>query len=698
MTRQEEGKEPGISPVRSRIRKLDPVTIAQIAAGEVVERPGSVLRELVENSVDAGARRIEIDFEQGGVELLRVVDDGHGIAPDDLELALTSHATSKLQKSEDLESIATLGFRGEALASIASVSRLTIQSRPSGADFGHQVICEGGVIGPMQPWTGPQGTRIEVRNLFYNTPARKKFLKAQSAETAFLMETVQRLMLAVNRLGETAPYLLIRNHGKVTLDAPAAIDLRARAEILWGSEVASDLLEVEGKGQGMRLVGVVSNNRIDRSTTKFQHFLVNGRCVRDRNIAHALAEAYRGLLMVGRFPVGILMLEIDPTLVDVNVHPAKAEVRFRDGQAIHHLVNKAIRERLRRENIQPALTLPSMGAGNPFTQPAAPLELTAGPRPTTSLPFPTPFSGSRIPTPIQPLPAWVPPTQPPRSEYEPQPSSWNPLAGGNQAKAPIEPASAERLTGNPASISPVQPGPLTPDVSAASVTDFNDLVRKQTPAAMPPPDPVSATSQRSAEGDFRALSDGASGRFLQVYDSYLVVETDKGVMVIDQHALHERILYDQLKQKHAQGPLPMQRLLLPEVVDFPQAQADLLLERKAEWNALGFEIENYGSGSLAVLGLPQILGNRSAGSVFRNLAEKLVLTEIFPTREEMLHSLMALLACHSAVRANERLTPEQMEALLAQRHLALDPNHCPHGRPTALFLSRQDLEKQFGRI
>jgi len=686
------------TPAPKRIRKLDPVTIAQIAAGEVVERPGSVVRELVENSVDAGSRRIEIDFEQAGVELLRIVDDGHGISPDDMELALTSHATSKLEKSEDLERISTLGFRGEALASIGSVSKVCIQSRARGAGLGYQITCEGGILSPIQPWMGPEGTRIEVRHLFYNTPARKKFLKAQSAETAFLMETIQRLMLAVNRLGEKAPYLVVRNHGRVVLDAPAGINLKSRAEILWGAEVASDLLEVEAKGPGMRLIGVVGNNRIDRSTTKFQHFLVNGRCIRDRNISHALLEAYRGLLMVGRFPVGILMLEIDPTQVDVNVHPAKAEVRFRDSQSIHHLVHRAIRDRLRRENIHPALNLPSAGEVVPAPKSVPPLALSSGPRPTPELPFPQ--SGPRIPTPIRPVPAWEPPARQAPSTVAPMPVGWDPFRG----KTEIRP---QEVSNRPVSERPNDPVPVpqpgtqlekqpTSSTHPAPVEGSVSLpptVPDATDSFQPPPTVSRPDPDLAQSGPLET-----AGRFLQVYDSYLVVETEKGVMVIDQHALHERILYDQLKTRFQSGALPMQRLLLPEVVDFAPAQADHLLEKKEEWHSLGFELESYGGGAIAVLGLPVVLGNRSPAKVFRDLAERLLQTEIFPSREDMLHSLMALVACHSAVRANERLSPEQMEALMAQRHLALDPNHCPHGRPTALLLSRSDLEKQFGRI
>lgn len=701
---------------RRPICRLDPVTIAQIAAGEVVERPGSVVRELVENSVDAGAGRIEVDFEQGGIELLRIVDDGQGIESGEIELALTSHATSKLSKSEDLERIDTLGFRGEALASIASVSRTILQSRAQGRDLGVQATCDGGILGPITPWTGPQGTRIEVRNLFHNTPARRKFLKAQSAETTYLMETMQRLMLALCRLGNRAPHLVVRNQGKVTLECPAGASLRERAEILWGVEVASDLLEVAAKSPGMRLFGVIGNNRIDRATTKFQHFLVNGRCIRDKSLSHALMEAYRGLIMVGRFPIGILALEIDPAQVDVNVHPAKAEVRFRDSQAVHHLVFKAVRERLRRENIHPTLTMDSPVPGLPSMAPATPFGLGAAafapvdfslenrwmpPKGDTPshIPQSDGIKKSEPPFGLEPSPGPAPHFEFP---YPQQKRSVSESVSTAEKALPVSGSAAFPPTGPVAPLDEwVAPGERlagSPPVSARELSAIGEGPNENLTQKV-----ESKSGANPSKGGIGLPADlfsaqDSSGRFVQVFDSYLIVETDKGVMVIDQHALHERILYDQLKKKLESGNLPMQRLLLPEVVDFPSGQAQTVLDQKDSWQKLGFEIESFGGGAIAVGGFPVVLSGRSPGKVFRNLAEKLLQNDLLPTREEMLHSLMALLACHSAVRANERLTPPQMEALLEQRQLALDPNHCPHGRPTALLLSRQDLEKQFGRI
>ncbi len=656
---------------RRPIHRLDALTIAQIAAGEVVERPGSVVRELVENAVDAGAKRIEVDFEQGGIELIRIVDDGHGITREEIALALTSHATSKLSKSEDLDQIQTLGFRGEALASIGSVSRTLLQTRTADQTVGAQASCDGGVLGPITPWTGPQGTRIEVRNLFHNTPARRKFLKAQSAETTFLIETVQRLMLALSRLGAMAPHLVVRNQGKVALECPSGAMLRERAEILWGVEVASDLLELEAKGPGIKLTGVIGNNRLDRATSKFQHFLVNGRWIRDKSLNHALMEGFRGLIMVGRFPVGILILEVEPGLVDVNVHPAKAEVRFRDSQVVHHLVFKAVRERLRRENIHPTLTMTTSLAG------------------TKSLPM---GLGAAAFSPLlftqqnqwQDLGSFGPPDEHPlalKPPVRPAPG----LDFPKEFPRGLGPPSLHEIASN-----------LSPKIEplAAWENGLPTESRVSEPHGVSNPNPT--PNQPNPKNLFPA--NHALGRFVQVFDSYLIVEIEKGVMVIDQHALHERILFDQIRKRLELGALPMQKLLIPEVVEFQSGQAQAILDQKTAWEKLGFEIESFGGGAIALGGFPVVLAHRSPSAVFQNLAEKLLQNDLLPTREEMLHSLLAMIACHSAVRANERLTPLQMEALVEQRQLALDPNHCPHGRPTALLLSRQDLEKQFGRI
>jgi DNA mismatch repair protein MutL len=350
-----------------RIRQLPPTVITKIAAGEVIERPASVVKELLENSIDAGARRIEIDLDQGGAELIRVVDDGGGIAADDLPLAFSSHATSKLSDADDLFRIATLGFRGEALASIGGVAQVTLQSRPTDAADGAEIACHGGELSPVRPWNGSPGTRIEVRHLFYNTPVRRKFLRTVATEVGHVSEAVTRLALANAGL-----HVVLRHNGKMVFEVATSAGLLDRLRLFFGREVADSVYEIEAIHGPVRLRGYVADPSCDKGTPKLQYLFVNGRWVRDRSLGHALQEGYRGLLMTGRYVVAFLFLDMPPDAVDVNVHPTKAEVRFRDGQALYQLVLATVRDRLRKANLVPRLQVPREAAFLP--SPAKPGE------------------------------------------------------------------------------------------------------------------------------------------------------------------------------------------------------------------------------------------------------------------------------------------------------------------------------------
>src|SRR5438067_2019333 len=344
-----------------RILQLPPEVVTKIAAGEVIERPASRVKELLENAIDAGARRIEIDLEQGGAELIRVVDDGCGSEPDALPLAFASHATSKLRDADDLFRIGTLGFRGEALASISGVAQVTLQSRPPERPDGAELTCHGGQLAPVRSWNGSPGTRIEVRHLFYNTPVRRKFLRTTATEVGHVCEAVTRLALSYPTL-----HLVLRHNGKLVHEVPGTAGLSDRIRLFFGAEVADRLYQLE-TGQGpVRLRGYVADPSCERGNAKLQYLFVNGRCVRDRSLGHALQEGFRGLLMTGRYAVAFLFLELPPEAVDVNVHPTKSEVRFRDGQALYHLVLSAVRERLRLADLTPRLHAPAAGpAGSP---------------------------------------------------------------------------------------------------------------------------------------------------------------------------------------------------------------------------------------------------------------------------------------------------------------------------------------------
>jgi DNA mismatch repair protein MutL len=594
-----------------RIQLLPASVVTKIAAGEVIERPASVVKELLENSVDAGATRIDVDVEQGGTECLRVVDNGGGIAALDLPLAFASHATSKLTTADDLFRIHTLGFRGEALASIGGVAQVTLQSRPPGCPCGAEVSCQGGELSPVRDWNGAPGTRIEVRHLFYNTPVRRKFLRTTATEMGHISEAVTRLALAQSGL-----HLTLRHNGKLVYEVAATTGLRERIGLFFGAEVRDRLYEVEGSQGPVRLRGWIGDPACERGNAKLQYLFVNGRWVRDRSLGHALQEAYRGLLMTGRYAVAFLLLDLPADQVDVNVHPTKSEVRFRDASQLYHLVLASIRERLRAANLTARLQVPT------------------GAMPGDSL-RPEPWStGFSLPRPEPGLPGPFP--SPPRDQ------------------------------------APVGSTPLSAPAPAETRSD----------GALPSGWPAWP---------------GTAEKALQVHDAYIVVETAEGMLVIDQHALHERILFEQLKARLRTRDLEVQRLLIPEPVDLTAEQAARALEHREALAELGLGVEDFGGGTVLLTSYPAILASRPPSSILLAVVDHLVTKERPPSREVLLNDLLSLMACHGAVRAGDRLGPEEIRALLAQRHLADDTHHCPHGRPTALLFSREELDRQFRR-
>jgi DNA mismatch repair protein MutL len=623
--------------VMARIQQLSPLVVNKIAAGEVIERPASVVKELLENAVDAVSRRIDVEIEQGGVDLIRVVDDGCGIVAEDLPLAFASHATSKLASADDLFHVETLGFRGEALASIGGVAQVMLQSRPPDQTCGAQITCNGGELGEVRPWNGSPGTRMEVRHLFYNTPVRRKFLRTPSTEIGHISEAFTRLALAHSRstfesdvergVREMGLHLMLRHNSKTVYDIPASTVLLDRIAAFFGTEVSNQLYAVESHQGSATLTGYIADPACERGTARMQYLFINGRWVRDRTLGHAIQEAYRGLLMTGRYAVTFLFLDLPPDQVDVNVHPTKAEVRFRDSQALHHLVFSTIRQRLRAQNLTARLQLPSS---------MKPTE-ALGASPVAYAP------GSPVPSP--------------------------------QAAAPFDPA--------PWSLSPPanEHGPALPFVSPRSSSV--PVPVEVAPASPPPPQPTEAHPPE---------------KIIQLYDSYLVVETEEGMLVIDQHALHEHILFEQIKRRIQSGPLETQPLLIPEPVELTAEQAGRTLEHRDALAELGLGIEDFGGGTILVTSYPALLGRRSPQTILRAVVDHLISKERAPSREVLFNDLMSLMACHAAVRAGDRLTPEQMAALVEQRQLADDTHHCPHGRPTALLFSRHDLERQFRRV
>ncbi len=599
-----------------RIQQLPPEVFTKIAAGEVIERPASVVKELLENSVDAGATRLDVEISQGGTDLIRVVDNGCGIPSEDLVLVFASHATSKLQLADDLFRVRTLGFRGEALASVGSVAQVTLQSRPTGETTGAEITCHGGQLGPVRPWNGAAGTRVEVRHLFFNTPVRRKFLRSPATELGHVSEAVTRLALAF----PTLQINLVHNDRSV-FEIPGSAGLLERLGLFFGHDVTDKLLPLEASAGPARLSGYLADPACDRGNPRMQYLFVNGRCVRDRALGHALQEAYRGLIMTGRYCVAFLFLELPPDHVDVNVHPAKAEVRFRDAQALYHLVLTAVRERLRAADLTAALE-----SGPGFQH----LRLSPAPEVNGVEALTRDFARAAE---MLPLPTQTPAPPPP---------------------------------------------PLAPPHSPAT----------SSPAASRAPPPGSPAEPLQASPPLKAL---------QVHESYLVAETPEGMLVIDQHALHERILYEQWKARLREGRLETQRLLVPEPVDLPPEQAACAIENQEVLRRLGLEVQEFGGGTILVTSYPALSSKALPEQLLRAAVEHLIGVDRPPTPEQLLDDLLRLMACRSAIKAGDHLGPEEIAALIAHRHLADHTHHCPHGRPTALLLSKQELDRQFKR-
>lgn len=640
-----------------RIHQLPPDIITKIAAGEVIERPGSVVKELLENSIDAGSTRIDIDLDAGGTELIRVVDDGHGIVADDLGLAFASHATSKLQNTEDLFAINTMGFRGEALASIGGVARVTLQSRTHDQPSGSELHCDGGILSPIRPWNGAPGTRIEVRHLFFNVPVRKKFLKSIATELGHVCETVTRIALA-----NPALHITLRHNSKMVYEIPASASLPDRISLFFGGDVRDALYELNSGPGPLRLSGFIADPKCDRGNPKLQYLFVNGRWFRDRSVSHAMQEAFRGLLMSGRYCVGFLFLTVPPDKLDVNVHPTKSEVRFQENSVIYSMVRGTVKHRLLKENLVPKLTVPvgvepmpwrqETGDGSQGTE-RQPIGLVSPRREAAErvvAPWEIPDRGAML---SQAVSSTFSPSQPANGEYFVPHNSSEPAAIPEQ-----------NIGAQPIPIKEDEPGSSSP--------------RVPTPAEL-----------NSAFGEAKTA--------MQIQDSYLVLETKEGMLVIDQHALHERILFEQLRRRVRDGKLEVQRLLIPEPIDLPAEQAALVLEAADALRELGLEVSDFGGNTILLSSYPTLLGRKSPHEIFRGVVDYLLNKERPPTKDAMLHLLMATMACKAAVKAGDRLTPEEIAHLLHLRQLAEDSHHCPHGRPTSLLFSRQELDKQFRR-
>ncbi len=712
-----------------RIQELSRHVVNKIAAGEVIERPASVVKELLENSVDALATRIDVDIVEGGMELIRVVDDGEGIQPEDLPLAVASHATSKLREAEDLFRVQTLGFRGEALASIAEVSRFRIRSRQHDQPAGAEIEVAAGVPGPVRPSGGPAGTLIEVRDLFANVPVRRKFLKQSATEFGHISEQFTKIALAHPRL-----HLVLRHNERAVYELPASEKLLDRITLFFGTDLASHLIWVESEFEQIRLWGYVGHPSQSKATRKGQFLFLNGRWIQDRSLQHALGEAYRGLLMVGRNPVSFLFLEMPADLVDVNVHPTKAEVRFRESQKLYRQLLSTIRTKFLGMNLNSELQVRPAGAAVPAPV-LQPVRSRVDPERQKAL--------------QQDLVAWVkeqsrdwgkpgyepvypvmPPEEPATREYpgvrtQYAVPSTQYAVPGTQHSAPSTQSSvpssqyaggsgAGRVDaleaggyGNGSEANAGRPG----DEPWPATNQGDQFSSNGYPAPRSPPENDASPFSRVDEPhhaesapspadvpDTSGFARAADVRAMQIHDAYLVVETEEGLTVVDQHALHERILYEQFRNRVLSGTVESQRLLVPQPVELSTAEAALLSEHAGLLEQFGLSLEEFGTNTVLVTAYPVMLARMNLAQMVRDAAEKIAESGRDPARRDLLDSLLHMLSCKAAVKAGQRLAPEEIESLLAQRHLIDDAHHCPHGRPTALVLSRNELDRQFGRL
>ncbi|TIH09966.1 DNA mismatch repair endonuclease MutL [Pseudomonas leptonychotis] len=619
----------------ARIQLLSPRLANQIAAGEVVERPASVIKELLENSLDSGAKRIEVDVEQGGVKLLKVRDNGSGISADDLPLALARHATSKIRELEDLEQVMSLGFRGEALASISSVARLTLTSRTEGAEQAWQVETEGRDMQPrVQPAAHPVGTSVEVRDLFFNTPARRKFLKTEKTEFDHLQEVIKRLALA---RFDVAFHL--RHNGKTMLglhEAPDELSRARRVASVCGAAFLEQSLPIDIERNGLHLWGWVGLPTFSRSQADLQYFYVNGRMVRDKLVAHAVRQAYRDVLFNGRHPTFVLFLEIDPSVVDVNVHPTKHEVRFRDGRMVHDFLYGTLHR--------------ALGEVRPEDQLAAPATVSEMLRPTGQA----------------------------AGEFGPQGEI-------GLAASLLQPASSGSVWRSPgAGYQGARPDSALPAAEAQGAYRefFAPMATTPAPAGLP-----------EAQGDIPPLGYAIA----QLKGIYILAENVQGLVVVDMHAAHERITYERLKVAMASEGLRGQPLLVPESIAVSQREADCA-EEHAEWFLrLGFELQRLGPETLAIRQIPALLKQAEATRLVQDVLGDLLEYGTTDRIQAHLNELLGTMACHGAVRANRRLTLPEMNALLRDMEHTERSGQCNHGRPTWTQMGMDDLDKLFLR-
>ncbi|MCY4335908.1 MAG: DNA mismatch repair endonuclease MutL [Litoreibacter sp.] len=608
-------QDPNISQNLPAIRQLDEVAVNRIAAGEVVERPASAVKELIENALDAGATRIELAIKDGGKTLIRVTDNGHGMGAADLPMALSRHATSKIDGS-DLLNIHTFGFRGEALPSLGAVGRLTINSRAEGSDSAYTIAVSGGTQESVRPAALASGTVVELRDLFYATPARLKFLRTDRAETQAISDVVKRLAMAEPYVGFTIRDISNEDQGRVSFRAdPQTGDLfeamGARLRQILGTDFAENALQIDAEREGITLTGFASLPTYSRGAATAQYLFVNGRPVRDKLLIGALRGAYSDFLSRDRHPAVALFLECDPQKVDVNVHPAKAEVRFRDPGVARGLIVSALKHALAEAGHRASSTVAdaTLGAFRP---------------------------------------------EPVGRVYQMDMPSQQALRGSYQAQAPgfLE-----------------APAPFAP-----ATARVEEVVETELP-------------QDTPLGAARA----------QVHENYIIAQTADGMVIVDQHAAHERLVYEKLKRQMAESGVAAQALLIPEIVDLSEGDAALLMEYAGQLAQFGLTIEPFGKGSIAVRETPAILGVINAEAMLRDILDEIADLGDTQTLADKIEAVLSRVACHGSIRSGRVMRADEMNALLREMEATPHSGQCNHGRPTYVELKLADIEKLFGR-
>jgi len=630
----------------AKITKLSQHLVNRIAAGEVVERPASVVKELMENSLDADATKITVDIDDGGKKLICVSDDGCGIAGEDIDLVVEPHATSKLTTDEDLFAIHTMGFRGEAMASIASVSQMEITSRPVDAVEGWKLVVAGGEKSEKVPASTASGTVISVRNLFYNTPARRKFLRTSNTEIGHITEQFTRIALAHLHV-----QLTLTHNGRKLFELPADQTLRDRIGGFFSSDLADSLMPIKRQDRGIEVAGMIAPPQQSRSGSKWQYIFLNGRYIRDRFISHAVRESYRGMMEINRQPVVFLFVRLAPDTVDVNVHPTKIEVRFSDSNVVHSQVLAAIRDKLLGSDL--SVNLSSETVISSADQAKGDGSSPAGGGAETD-----DERKQRIRSAMADFFKNSPPVSVPSSHGD------GPVGHG---RGDGQYSSA----GDYKSVGPVEAQRGRNNVSSGNVTSDSHL----------------------GYGD----TEPADGSFLQVHNSYIVQQSSDGLVIIDQHALHERILYEELCRQLGDGPLASQRYLIPEVVDVTAEQMAVLDEQAEVLEQLGIALEQFAPGSVAVQAFPVLLEKLSPATVVADLLDMMVEHGGQLPREELTHSVLDMMACKAAVKAGDTLDQSEIKSLLAKRGSVERSGNCPHGRPTTVRLTLSELGKLFKR-